>query len=59
MGKYRQKQTETSCGLLSPFHALGIDLFLPQQGLNTTTPAGRAMFEMMGVPHAALLWGWE
>ena len=30
-------------------HALGIDLFLHQQGLNTTTPAGKAMFQMMGV----------
>jgi DNA invertase Pin-like site-specific DNA recombinase len=30
-------------------HALGIDLFLHQQGLDTTTPAGKAMFQMMGV----------
>ena len=30
-------------------HALKIDLFLRQQGLNTTTPAGKAMFQMMGV----------
>jgi DNA invertase Pin-like site-specific DNA recombinase len=29
-------------------HALGVDLFL-QQGLDTTTPAGKAMFQMMGV----------
>ena len=26
-----------------------IDLFLQQQGLDTTTPAGKAMFQMMGV----------
>src|SRR5262245_63624891 len=26
-----------------------IDLFLRQQGLDTTTPAGKAMFQMMGV----------
>ena len=26
-----------------------IDLFLHQQGLDTTTPAGKAMFQMMGV----------
>src|SRR6516164_8128085 len=34
---------------LSELHALRIDLFLHQQGLDTTTPAGRAMFQMMGV----------
>ena len=28
---------------------LGIDLFLHQQGIDTTTPAGKAMFQMMGV----------
>jgi DNA invertase Pin-like site-specific DNA recombinase len=28
---------------------LKIDLFLRQQGLDTTTPAGKAMFQMMGV----------
>jgi DNA invertase Pin-like site-specific DNA recombinase len=36
-------------GFLSELHALGIDLFLHQQGLDTTTPAGKAMFQMMGV----------
>jgi DNA invertase Pin-like site-specific DNA recombinase len=34
---------------LSELHALGIDLFLHQQGLDTTTPSGKAMFQMMGV----------
>src|SRR5262249_8347700 len=34
---------------LSELHALSIDLFLHQQGLDTTTPAGKAMFGMMGV----------
>jgi DNA invertase Pin-like site-specific DNA recombinase len=34
---------------LSELHALGIDLFLYQQGLDTTTPAGKALFQMMGV----------
>ena len=34
---------------LSELHALGIDLFLHQQGLDTTTPSGRAMFQMLGV----------
>src|SRR5262249_30322969 len=36
-------------GFLSEIHALRIDLYLHQQGLNTTTPAGKAMFQMMGV----------
>ena len=34
---------------LGELHALGIDLFLHQQGLDTTTPAGKAMFQMLGV----------
>src|SRR5499433_486460 len=36
-------------GFLGELHAVGIDLFLHQQGLDTTTPAGKAMFGMMGV----------
>jgi DNA invertase Pin-like site-specific DNA recombinase len=36
-------------GFLSELHALGVDLFLRQEGLDTTTPAGKAMFQMMGV----------
>ena len=36
-------------GFLSELHALKIDLFLRQQGLDTTTPAGKAMFQMLGV----------
>jgi DNA invertase Pin-like site-specific DNA recombinase len=31
-------------GFLSDLHAYGIDLFLHQQGLDTTTPSGRIMF---------------
>jgi DNA invertase Pin-like site-specific DNA recombinase len=34
---------------LSEIHALRIDLYLHQQGVDTTTPAGKAMFQMMGV----------
>lgn len=34
---------------LSEIHAKGVDLYLHQQGLDTTTPAGKAMFGMMGV----------
>ena len=37
------------CGFLSELHSLDIDLFLHQQGIDTTTPAGKAMFQMMGV----------
>lgn len=36
-------------GFLGELHALGVDLVLHQQGLDTTTPSGRAMFQMMGV----------
>jgi DNA invertase Pin-like site-specific DNA recombinase len=36
-------------GFLSEIHALRIDLYLHQQGIDTTTPAGKAMFQMMGV----------
>ena len=36
-------------GFLSELHSLRIDLFLHQQGLDTTTPGGKAMFQMMGV----------
>ena len=34
---------------LSELHALKIDLYLHQQGIDTTTPAGKALFQMMGV----------
>jgi len=36
-------------GFLSEIHTLKVDLYLHQQGLDTTTPAGKAMFQMMGV----------
>lgn len=35
--------------VLRELHAKGVDLFLHQQGLDTSTPSGRAMFQMMGV----------
>jgi DNA invertase Pin-like site-specific DNA recombinase len=34
---------------LSEIHAAGVDLFLHQQGVDTTTPGGKAMFQMLGV----------
>ena len=36
-------------GFLSELHALDIDLFLYQQGVDTTTPGGKALFQIMGV----------
>jgi DNA invertase Pin-like site-specific DNA recombinase len=35
--------------LLRDLHSKGVDLFLHQQGLDTSTPSGRAMFQMLGV----------
>ena len=34
---------------LSELNGLRIDLFLHQQGIDTTTSSGKAMFQMMGV----------
>ena len=34
---------------LGELHAVGVDLYLHQQAVDTTTPAGRALFQMMGV----------
>jgi DNA invertase Pin-like site-specific DNA recombinase len=34
---------------LSEIHAAGVDLFLHQQGIDTTSPGGKAMFQMLGV----------
>ncbi len=33
---------------LEEVHALGVNLYLHQQALDTTTPSGRAMFGMLG-----------
>ena len=35
--------------MLQELHAKGVDLLLHQQGLDTSTPSGRAMFQMLGV----------
>jgi DNA invertase Pin-like site-specific DNA recombinase len=35
--------------ILDEIHAKGIDLYLHQQGIDTTTPAGKALFQMCGV----------
>ncbi len=34
---------------LSEIHAKKVDLFIHQQGIDTTTPAGKALFGVMGV----------
>jgi DNA invertase Pin-like site-specific DNA recombinase len=36
-------------GFLGEVHASGVDLYLHQQAIDTTTPAGQALFQMMGV----------
>ena len=36
-------------GVLQELHAKGVDLYLHQQGLDTATPTGKAMFQMLGV----------
>jgi DNA invertase Pin-like site-specific DNA recombinase len=36
-------------GFLEELDGAGCDLYLHQQALDTTTPAGRAMFQMLGV----------
>src|SRR5579872_1685101 len=36
-------------GFLGELHGKKVDLYLHQQGLDTTTPAGKAMFQMIGV----------
>lgn len=35
--------------LLADLHAKQVDLYLHQQGLDTTTPSGKAMYQMLGV----------
>ena len=35
--------------ILQGLHDKGVDLFLHQQGLDTSTTAGKAMFQMLGV----------
>jgi DNA invertase Pin-like site-specific DNA recombinase len=36
-------------GFLAELHGAGVDLFLHQQGIDTATPAGKAMFQLAGV----------
>ena len=36
-------------GFLGELNAVGCDLYLEKQAVDTTTPAGRALFQMLGV----------
>lgn len=36
-------------GFLDEIHAKGVDLYLHQQNIDTSTPSGNAMFQMAGV----------
>jgi DNA invertase Pin-like site-specific DNA recombinase len=36
-------------GILNEIHAKGINLYLHKQGIDTTTPGGLALFQMLGV----------
>ena len=35
--------------ILGDLHAKGVDLYLHQQGIDTSTPSGRAFFQVLGV----------
>ena len=48
VGRLRRSLTDL-LGFLSEIHAKHCDLFLHQQGIDTSTPGGKAMFQMMGV----------
>jgi hypothetical protein len=49
VGRSPRRSLQDLIGFLSELHSLGIDLALHQQGVDTTTPAGKAMFQMIGV----------
>ncbi len=36
-------------GFLGDIHSKSVDLYLHQQGLDTTTPSGRMMFQLLGI----------
>lgn len=36
-------------GFLAEIHGAGVDLYLHQQAIDTSTPSGKAMFQMLGV----------
>lgn len=48
-GLYLGRSLQHLVPALCDLQAKGVDLFLLQQGLDTSTPSGRAMFQMLGV----------
>ena len=36
-------------GFLGELHAASVDLYLDRQGVDTSTPSGKALFQMLGV----------
>jgi DNA invertase Pin-like site-specific DNA recombinase len=49
VGRSPRRPLQDLIAFLGELHAKGVDLYLHQQGLDTSTPAGKAMFQMMGV----------
>jgi len=45
----RGRSLQDLVGFLTELRALGCDLYLHQQALDTSTPSGRTMFQMLGV----------
>lgn len=43
------RSLETLIKFMTMLHKKGIDLYLHQSGIDTTKPAGKAMFQMMGI----------
>src|ERR1700751_6104339 len=43
------RSLQSLVAFLGELHAKGVDLYLHQQGIDTGTPAGKAMFQMLGV----------
>jgi DNA invertase Pin-like site-specific DNA recombinase len=43
------RSLQDQVGTLSELHGHGLDLYLHQQAIDTRTPAGRALFGMLGV----------
>ena len=49
VGRSARAALQDPVAVLGELHAKGVDLYLHQQGIDTTTPAGKALFGMMGV----------
>src|SRR5437763_2642988 len=49
VGRLPRRSLTDLLSILQGLHDKGVDLFLHQQGLDTSTTAGKAMFQMLGV----------